>query len=291
MRMRAQPADSRLYIITLPLQSRKEIPEDFELPNNVEFSFGVFLPGEDGSWFETGPYPPRIVLASPNALTIVSHPASGEPIQVIPLREIQFIEYAHMLLVGWISFASAQGSPTLPFNTRTNGPVEDFLRELTNGYAPAVDWPAPNDCAHFGSGLDLKFRNAEIGALIPYERVLVRFFNATRQTRSRAWGILPIQSHDPADYLGLTNRRLLWMTERNRTYYDPYGVVQRSAPIANLIEVSIHHTGRNCGVLCRFVNGGSWCIPLPSDQFDAGASFVDRTSAVIASIAFRKAGQ
>ena len=291
MKLRAQPADSGLYIIALPLHSRKDIPEDFELPGNIGFSRGVFLPGADASWVETGPYPPRIVLTSQDAVTVVAHPTSGEPMQVIPLREIQFTEYAHMLLVGWISFASAQGSRTLLFNTRTNGPVEDFLRELTNQYAPAVDPATFDDGVNFGNELDLKFRNAELGALIPEERVLVRFFNATRQTRSRAWRILPIQSHDPADYLALTNRRLLWITERNRAYYDPYGVVQRSAPIANVAEISTHHTTGNCGVLCRFVNGGSWCIPLPNDQFDAGAAFVGRTSAVTASIASRKAGQ
>jgi hypothetical protein len=290
VRPHAQPADSRLYIVALALHSTKEVPDDFELPGNIDFSRGVFLPGAEAGWFETAAYPPRVVLASPDAITIISHPASGESMQIIPLREIQFTEYAHMLLVGWILIASAQGARTLLFNTRTSGPVEDFLRGLMNDYAPAVDLPARHAGVQFGADVDLKFRNAERNALVPEERVLVRLFNATRQTRSRAWGILPIQSHDPADYLALTNRRLLWITERNRAYYDPYGIVQRSAPIANVAEVSIHHTGRNCGVLCRFVNGGSWCIPLPNDQFDAGASFAVHASAVTASIARRETG-
>ena len=209
--------------------------------------------------------------------------------QVLPLREIQFTGYAHMLLVGWISFASAQSTRTLLFNTRTNGPVEQFVRELTNKHAPAVDLQVASDRAHYGDELDPKFANAERGALMLDERIPLRFFNATRQTRSRAWGIVPIQSHAPADYLAITHRRLLWITERNRAYYDPYGVIQRSAPITNLIEVSTHHAGRNCGLLCRFVNGGPWRIPLPNDQFDKGASFVDRTAELIASIVPRKA--
>lgn len=288
MRVRSEPVDSRLYIVALALHSRKDVPEDFDLSVDFrDFSFGVFLPGAEKSWFQRAPAPPRVVLASPNTVTIMAHPASGESMRAIPLREIQFIEYGHLLLVGWLSFASVQGTRTLLFNTRTNGPVEDFLGELTNKYAPAIDALTPDDGVCFGHDLDLKFRNAQLAVLLPDERVLVRFFNATRQTRSRAWGILPLQSHDPADYLALTNRRLLWLTERNRAYYDPYGVIQRSTPLANLAELSIHHTGRKCGVECRFVNGGSWYVPLPNDQSDAVASFIERTAVVTTS---RKTG-
>ncbi len=54
------------------------------------------------------------------------------------------------------------------------------------------------------------------GALDRDERVLNRFFNPAREKSHRVWGIFPAESHVPGDYLAVTNRRLLWITERNQ---------------------------------------------------------------------------
>lgn len=286
MRSSAKLVDSRFYIIALALRSKADVPEDFDLPDDLaDFSSAVFLPGLKAGWFERRLDPPRIVLLSKDCLAIVAHPTSSEAPNRIPLRNLQFIEYGHLLLVGWISFAAAKGTHVLPFNTRTNGPVEQFLTDLTNRLAQkVVDGGQNNDFASVGSELDIKFQNAELRALIRDERVLVRFFSPTRQTRSRAWGILPIQSHDPADYMAVTNRRLLWITERNRGCYDPYGSILRSAPLGNVVDLSVHHTGRNGGIVCRLGNGASWCIPLATDRVDDGMAFVDHARARIGSL-------
>ncbi len=158
------PVDSRSYIFALPIRSADDLPGDFDFPDDLrQFSHGVFLPRAEPDWFGRRAYPPRVVLLSQDSLVIAAHPTSGEATRIIPFRELQFVEYGHFLLMGWISFVSSQGIQELPFNTRTSPPVEEFLSMLSKQCAPSFDRVDDSPCVSFGGALDIKFQNAERG--------------------------------------------------------------------------------------------------------------------------------
>jgi hypothetical protein len=268
-----EPVDSRSYIYALPIRSADDLPGDFDFPDDLrQFSYGVFLPRAEPDWLGRRAYPPRVALLSEDSLVIVAHPASGEATHVIPFRELQFVEYGHFLLIGWISLVSLHGVRELPFNTRTLPPVEEFLGMLSKQCAPPFDLHG-SPCLSFGGDLDIKFQNAELAALGRDERVLHRFFNPTREKRYRVWGLFPVESHEPGDYLAVTNRRLLWITERSRNSYARYGSIARSAPLGNVADIAVDRAGCGCRVVCRFKDGASWNVALPADQWDAAAAF------------------
>jgi hypothetical protein len=287
----AGPVDSTAYIFAFTIHSPNDLPADFDLPGNLhEFTYGVFLPRAEADWFGRIAYPPRVVLLSQTSLVIAAHPASGELSQIIPLRQLQFVEYGHCLLLGWISFASSNGVRELRFNTRTSRPVEGLLDQLSKQYAPCVNSRLADraDCLSFGEPLDIKFRNAEASALYSDERILTRLFHPVREIRHRSWGLFPVESHEPSDYLAVTNRRFLWITDRNRGAYERYGSILKSAPLDSVIHVSSDHSVGSYSVVCQFKDAASWCIPLPTDRSDGGAAFVERARSLLLSRADRK---
>jgi hypothetical protein len=276
--------DSRSYIFALPIRSANDLPGDFNFPDDLgELSHGVFLPRAEPDWRGRRAYPPRVALLSEDSLVIVAHPASGEAVCSIPFRELQFVEYGHFLLIGWMAFVSSQGRRELPFNTRTCPPMEEFLSKLSKQCAPPLDLVDGSPCSSFGGALDIKFQNAELAALDRDERVLIRFFNPTRETERRAWGLFPVDSHQPGDYLAITNRRLLWITERNRDRYARYGSIVKWAVLGNVADLLVEGAGRSCRLVCRFKSGASWDVPLPADQSDAAAAFASKAVSVIRS--------
>jgi hypothetical protein len=268
-------------IFSFALQRPRDLPEDFQLHADLrEFSFGVFLPQLEG---EVGqpPHPPSAILLNESSLIVASHGARGDPCQIIPLRDLEFVEYGHCLLQGWISFSVTGRIRSFPFNTRTSLPVEELLRELTTVWTPENHDSRDSGDASFGQELDLKFHNAESAALYPDERFLVRFFIKTRSTHARAWGTFPTHCHEPGDYLAITQRRILWITERNRAFYERYGSILRFAPLKNLTDVFVHHSGRNSGIICRLKGGNLWCIPLPAEAADSAFAFADQALSII----------
>lgn len=136
-------------------------------------------------------------------------------------------------------------------------------------------------CASFGKALDIKFQHAERTALERDEQVLARFFSPSREKTYRAWEPFPVESSEPGDYLAITNRRLLWITERTPNGHERDGSILRSAPLGSVVDVSIHHTGRNWGVISRLKGGISWCVPLPLERSGDAAAFAQRALSVV----------
>lgn len=273
--------DSCGCIFSFALRRTRDLPEDFRLPPDLrEFSFGVFLPQFEG---EVGqpPHPPRAILLTKSSLVVASHVSSGDPCQIIPLRDLEYVEYGHCLLQGWISFSATGRVRGFPFNTRTSLPVEELLRELTVAWTPANHDSRDSRDASFGQELDLKFVNAKSAALYPGERVLARFFCQTRSMHLRAWRTFPTHCHEPGDYLAITQRRILWITDRNRGCYERYASILRLAALTNLTEVFVHNSGRNSGIICRLRGGNRWCIPLPAEAADSAFAFADQALSII----------
>jgi len=258
--------DSRQYIFAYLIRSLEDVPADFPIPAaDGGFRLGLFLPRDEPDWFGRSTYPTRILLLSGGAIVILPHPKTREPVIRIPLQELLFVEAGHILLIGWLRFVEKESEHKLPYNTRSGRSVEEFLRVLLEEYLPETLDLSP--CGRFGFGepLDLKFRNAEYFELDAGERVLLRFFSPATKKIRRRW-IFPWQSRVPGDLVALTNRRVLWITDRVQERYEPYGTVTRSAPVRALTQLTCRRTEESCALLVRFSSDASWRIPLPLDR-------------------------
>lgn len=270
-------ADSRQYAAAFPLGNAGDLPRDFQLAGDVlKFSFGVFLP-----LFETEPgrppHPPTAILLHQTHLVIA---ALGARPRIIPLRNLQYIEYGHFLLQGWIGLLTNGRMSRFPFNTIKSDAVEELMRRLTTAWAPESLLCSPTPDSVPAADLDPKFRYAEAAALGPEEQILTRFFSRTRMSPLRILDGRP-PHRNAGDYLALTSRRLVWITERNRGCYEPYGSILRFSPLRNLTDIFVHCSGRNCGLFCRLKAGTLWYVPLESQAIDQGFAFTNHADQII----------
>jgi hypothetical protein len=273
--------DSRQYLFAYLIRSLDDVPADFPIPvGDSGFQLGLFLPRDEPDWFGRSAYPTRILLLSGRAIVILSHPKMSEPVIRIPLEELPFAEAGHMLLIGWLRFVVKGSEHELSYNTRSARPVEEFLRILRAEYLPGTLDMNPGGPLGFGGPLDLKFRNAEYFELDAGERVLFRFFSPTTKKIRRHW-IFRWESWVPGDLVALTNRRVLWITDRVQERYAAYGTVTRSAPVGALTQLTCQGTSEDCALLVAFSSEASWRIPLPLEMQAEAHRFAEEGRSVV----------
>jgi hypothetical protein len=271
--------DSRQYIFAYLIRSLDDVPADFPIPaGDGGFRLGLFLPRDEPDWFGRSSYPTRILLLSGGAIVILPHPKMREPVIRISLQDLLFVEAGHILLIGWLRFVGKGFEHKLPYNTRSARPVEEFLRVLREEYLPGT--PDMSPCGPFGFGepADLKFRNAEYFELDAGERLLLRFFSPATKKIRRHW-VFRWESRVPGDLVVLTNRRVLWITDRVQERYSPYGTVTRSAPVRALAQFSCQRRAEDCALLGRFSSEAAWSISLPLERLAEAHRFAEAVAA------------
>jgi hypothetical protein len=273
--------DSRQYIFAYLIRSLDDVPADFPIPaGDGGFRLGLFLPRDEPDWSGRSSYPTRIVLLSGRAIVILPHPKTRERVIRIPLPELLFVEAAHILLAGWLRFVEKGSEHKLPYNTRSGRPVEEFLRVLREEYLPGILDLSPGGAFGFGEPLDLKFRNAEYFELDAGERVLFRFFSPATKKIRKHW-IFRWESWVPGDLVVLTNRRVVWITDRVRARYSAYGTVTRSAPVRALAHLTCQPTAEDCALSVKFSSEASWSIPLALGMQAEAHRFAEECGSVV----------
>lgn len=268
-----EEADSRQYQFAFVAYCWDELPADFEVPQAARgFRSALFLPRHDCGWFGRSLYPPRVILLYPDAVEIRAHRAYDEGPTRIPLRELQFVELGRILLSGWLRFAGERSDRRLLYNTVSSLPVGRFLADLRAAFVPAQAASAHHG-AQLGEPLNLKFLNASRDELSSGEELLVQFFHAARRTVRRI-GPFKRESWSASDLLGITDRRMLWITDRHCGRYQHYGSVTSFAPLASVSGCAC--AGSQCGVSIVVTLGGSgavWQIPVPLEFEDEARRF------------------
>lgn len=257
--------DSREYAIAFELGVTDDCPADFDLPASLDgFDTGLFLPRDDADWFGRSSYPPRVLLLKDHALHVVAHPSAGEAARGYPLDQVSAVESGHMLLKGWLRFTGAGFDRTLGYNTRGLGPVFRFMRRVREKWLHRVQ-PEAASQAQAGDGLDIKFANALARELDSGETVLLQVFQAPEVAKTRRW-LFPQHRWMAGDLLALTGRRLLWITDRERRAYAPYGSIASYAPLDAVLGIGVA-PGRGGQVLQVDLRGGSaWRVPIPPES-------------------------
>jgi len=233
--------DSRHYIVILELRSAEDCPPDFELPDSLAgFDAGLFLPGD--AW------PPRVLLLERGALTIVSHPSSAEPVHRWDMRQISSVESGHMLLKGWLRFTGSGFDYTVRYNTRGLPAVGRFMARFRSAFLRGARVRDARE-VQIGERLDIKFANALEAELDAAETLCRQFFQPPEVSKRRRL---------PGDLLALTDRRLLWITDRENGFRSRYGSIASYAPLDAVSHIALAPDGLQVDL-----NGSArWQVPI-----------------------------
>lgn len=273
--------DSREYVFTYLIRSRNDLPEDFSIfPEDRGVRIGLFLPRDPPDWFGRSSYPPRIVLLSRDAIIVFGHPKSGEAPARIRLIDLTYYETGHFLLIGWLRMVASQTEINLPYNTRSQRAVDEFLDELERTYLPTIREAAEAEAQTniFGSPLDIKFMNTLKMVLDIGERVQVRIFNPPCRRWRKSW-FFRVRAYDAGDLIALTSRRIVWVTDRRNERYDRYGTITRSAPAYTVTGARCERTEKKVLLTISFRWDAKWVIPLPSERYEEARRFAEHVHA------------
>lgn len=267
-----EEADSRQYRFAFLADCWDQLPGDFGVPQAARgFRSALFLPRHESGWFGRSLYPPRLIFLYPDAIEIRAHRFCEEEPTRIPLRELQFVEVGRILLSGWLRFAGERSDRRLLYNTVSSRPVDGFLASLREAYVPAQA-AGEYHRAPFREPLDLKFRNACRQELDLGEEMLIQFFHAARRTMRRI-GPFRRESWSAADLLAITDRRVLWITDRHYGRYQPYGRIASFAPLASVSECACIRNEAGLSLVVTLRGSAAWQIPVPSELEDEARSF------------------
>jgi len=274
--MYAPGADSRDYRFCFEIASAAEAPPDFIVPADAADAIaGLFLPRDEPVWFGRST-PPRVLLLSASSLTLLSHSAAALTPVTIPLKDVSIVESGHALLIGWIRILFGASAVTLPYNARSRRPVENFMRRVRQLTFPIAGSGGSEHA--FGPPLDIKFTNARASELDPGETIATSFFAAPAE-RPRRFGWLSFRSSLPGDFVAVTNRRILWISDRIRNHYDRYGIVIRYGRLETVSAMACPEDKRELAV--SFTSGQVWSIPIREESLAAARLFTAKAAAAL----------
>jgi hypothetical protein len=273
-RRKALDADSRSYIIAWVIRSEDDLPADFPIPEGAKnFQVGLFLPRDDSGRFGRSHYPPRVVLLQDDAMVALTHPAHDDKPARIALGDLAFCEFGHFLLIGWLRFVAAGHEIRLPYNTRCQQPVDEFLDALLRAWLGADKTDRDGGIAEFGAPLDIKFKNHLAAALLARESVRAQWFSPP-SARLWGWGPFRLRSEAGGDLLAITDTRVIWIRDRWKGWYDRYGSVTSAAPLRGVESVRCLGTGEKRDLTVTLRSGVCWRIPLNPQNYGDAESFV-----------------
>jgi hypothetical protein len=270
--------DSRAYAFVYPIRSHQHLPADF--PVEAKFSHlisGIFLPQEQCGRFNRPRYPAHILLLFRDVLIGATHPSARVPEVRIPISEILAIESFRILLDGKLAVSAARSRHQWRYNTREERHVGEFLFHLREVVMPERGDRQKTSAFVFGSQLDFKFAGLESSELDPGERVLARFFSPPRQSVRKRW-LFGVHVSHPGDYLALTTRRIIWITDRSGDHRAEYGAVSTYASSMNLLGLSVRSDDQNHELTVELKGGLRWTMPTPAELRSRAEAFVNEVN-------------
>src|SRR5579872_2801128 len=269
--MIATPVDSRHYRFPYEINALSDAPDDFGLTGaDEDIVGGLFLPLDEPAWFGRAT-PPRVLLLGALRLTMFSHPQTTAPPVVAPVASISTIESGHALLIGWIHIHHGDATLTLPYNTRSSRPVDRFLQRLRSSVFPPGGAGSGVE-QKFGPELDIKFRNARHSQINEGEFIRASFFQPPAEL-PRRFGWLSFRRWACGDFVALTDRRILWISDRIRGGYDRYGLIARYGRPAALSALAFDAEAR--AIVFSFRSGQTWHISIRAEWSDAAWFFAE----------------
>jgi hypothetical protein len=267
--------DSRRYAFIFPVRGREHLPADFPVRVNFERVIaGVFLPQEQCDWYQKPRYPARILLLLGDELLAITHPASGEQEVRIALRDVLAIESTRILLDGRLTVYTSECVHTWRYNTRDERHVNEFLFYLRRATMAEERPTRSSKVLIFGEPLDIKFAAAESRELDHDEQLLARIFVAPRLAVQKNW-VFKTESWTPGEYLALTSRRVLWITDQCNDFRSQCGSTASYAALQYLFGIRVTHHGQQDGLNVSLCGRLHWQVTLAKGFDDEAESFVE----------------
>jgi hypothetical protein len=263
--------DSRQYRFAYLIRSHKDFPEDFSPFTDRTLFPALFLPRDGIDWFGRSANPPRVVLFTGETLDVHFHPESGRLPASFLCDEYLSIQTGRLLLIGWIRFASSGADLKLPYNRRVDEPVDLFLGMLRARLLSSDGVSSPEQALR-GDVLDLKFKNTLNHEIDKVEVERARLFVAPRVHTSGFWPC-QIRRSTPGNLIALTNRRLLWITERYRRARAQYGSVTCYAHLDNVAHVETGSADTVSRLSVSLRNGKIWNLDIPEELWADAREF------------------
>lgn len=116
-----------------------------------------------------------------------------------------------------------------------------------------------------GPGLEVRFSCAETDELDLDEQIRARLFSPHRRIGRRRWWMH--ESWTPADYVAVTNERILWLTDRYRRSRQGGGVIARYCSCSRISRIAIDRSHDVPLLVIGFQGLCAWHIPIHTPQF------------------------
>ena len=271
-------SDSRDYIIPFSILRKSDLPSDFTLPPEVPREFtGIFLPQERASFAARSPTPYVILLAD-DTIRILTQRSTEHT--TISLARLQVLECGRILLRGWIGLQWEGGSQTVRYNRRSAPTVERFLSKLKASWLKRGGLSAHPHSQTFGPEPTLKFYHTVSTEIFADEAPLLQFFQPPACTTRRRFG-LRREVRKAGDLLMLSDRRLLWITDRRQTTPEQYGTVAQSTVVGMLKEVRVNESQSGPAMEIGLRSGTVWRVPVAEAWQDAAKAFAGKVGCAV----------
>ncbi len=260
---------SHAYLIQRP----DHLPTDF--PVKADFAkliCGLFLPSRRHGRFAVASCPARILLLFPDSVAAVPHPSTGSPRVDIRIDEIVVIEQRRLFPDASISIQASDGVQECPYDVHEEGSVGEFLSHLRHLFL--TNQPAERTLGRsvFGEPLDHKFGCGESDNVDRSEALDARFFSAPTTMIRKRW-LSRATVLIPGEYLALTSRRILWLSDQIDGVYQPSGMIAKYAPLRHISEIRFGRRGDTCEINLEFWGNIRWSVPIQPDFYDEAESF------------------
>ena len=260
---------SHAYLIQRP----DHLPTDF--PVNADFAkliCGLFLPSRRRGKFGVASCPARILLLFPDSVAVVAHPSTGSPRADIQIDDIVVIEQRRLLLDASISIRASDVVQEWPYDVHEEGFVGEFLSHLRHLFL--TNQPAERTLGRsvFGEPLDHKFGCGESDHVDRSEALTARFFSAPSTMIRKRW-LVRTNVLVPGEYLALTSRRILWLSDQIDDNYEPRGIMSRFAPLRQVAEINVGNQNGTCEIVLTLFCGIHWRLPIQADFYGEAKSF------------------
>jgi hypothetical protein len=242
---------------------------------NELLTIGVCFPSTSSGTTRHDASVPAQALLLFKSYIILARFGSAPDLERIPLAAVEFIESGTLICERWFSIVTSDSTYRFQYRICDEACVQLFLYHLRNRLMSARAGAGLAQGISCGATLELKFACAEADELDPEESVLIRFFSPHIRTVERHHWFWQRDLWLPADYLSLTTRRLLWLSDRHNGKTATGGIVARYCPLGSSTRIKMEREMGGWEVRVCFASASTWRIPVADGSMKSVCCFME----------------
>lgn len=254
----------------------QDVPTWCRVPQeNEQFTVGVCLVPSH-SWTAAGEtsVPLQALLLFKSYIALVRS-RSFPNVRRVPLGTVEFIESGTLIGERWFSLVTSDATHRFEYAIRDEAYVQMFLYDLRHRLMTARVGLGLAQGMSCGATLELKFACAETDELDPDESLLIRFFSPHRRAVERHHWFWHRDLSLPADYLALTTRRLIWLSDRHKGQTATGGIVARYCPLGGSTRIKMESEMGDWEIQVCFAYASAWRIPVANGLMKSVCRFME----------------